>query len=105
MSSRSATLPASSASATLQHVLERRAASATDAPVRMKIPTTSYPCCLSKTAATELSTPPLIASTTFLLIVRRSEKPAATTGSTEPRQTSHLPITDTLSHYPSIASR
>ena len=34
------------------------------APVRMKTPTTSCPCSLSSTAATELSTPPLIASTT-----------------------------------------
>src|SRR5689334_13024998 len=65
MSSRSATRRASPAStAEQQPFLCAGRSSWPCTPVRMNRPMTSYPCCLSRYAATELSTPPLIASTT-----------------------------------------
>ena len=39
-----------------------------DAPVRMNKPMTSWPCSRRRWAATELSTPPLIASTTRAMV-------------------------------------
>src|SRR5437016_6072884 len=66
MSSRSATRRASPESWALQQpfLCAGVPSSGPWTPVRMNRPTTSYPCCLSKYAATELSTPPLIANTT-----------------------------------------
>src|SRR4051794_16779302 len=67
MSRRSATFCASIASLALQQVLVRRS-SWTAAPVRMNRPMTSQPRSSNRCAATELSTPPLIARTTRLPI-------------------------------------
>jgi len=80
MSSLSATRRASPASIAEQHpfLLSRRASSCVCAPVRMNSPITSYPCRFSSTADAELSTPPLIASTTRTMhLLLRTLRPAA----------------------------
>src|SRR5688500_13716137 len=85
MSSTAATRRASAASSTEQHPCllfplgshDSAAAASTPSgvPSRMNTPTTSYPPRCSSAAATELSTPPLIATTTFprdaLMLINR----------------------------------
>src|SRR5260221_4415653 len=68
MSSRSATRRPSPAWMAEQQPFLRsaRLSSAPRVPVRMNSPITSYPCSFSRYALTELSTPPLMASTTRL---------------------------------------